>query len=368
MSYFENASSPQNMSMATKQIGTIQREDVSVILASDLPWANLSGCRFVVTGAGGFLGGYLTQALLSLFPCGKVQCPVRVVAFVRDVANARARLGKIIEDPNLTLRQADLSSITKLDIGDCNYVLHVASQASPRFYDVDPVGTLLPNAVGTAALLDGLKAASDPRGMLFVSSSEVYGAVPGSKCLSEDSYGILDPTVIRACYAEGKRFGEALCASWYYQYKIPTYIVRPFHTYGPGLQENDGRVFADFAFNVIRGESIVMKGDGSARRAFCYVSDAIAGFFTVLLTGQPAVPYNVANAAGELSVLELAQLLVRLYPEKRLSVVRGETAPSSSRTNGNPSRLLPDTSRLTGLGWHATVDPESGFRRMIDAY
>jgi UDP-glucuronate decarboxylase len=213
-----------------------------------------------------------------------------------------------------------------------------------------------------------LKSSEDPRGLLFVSTSEVYGEVPSSRALMEECYGVIDPTSIRSCYAEGKRFGESLCAAWYHQHKLPTYIVRPFHTYGPGLQEDDGRVFADFAFNVVRGEDIVMNSDGAARRAFCYVSDAITGFFTVLLAGEPAVPYNVANAAGELSVLELAELLVSLYPEKKLCVVRPRAASAAIRTHGISSELLPDTRRLAALGWRAKVEPAPGFRRMIDAY
>jgi len=354
--------------MPVKQIELFQRQDVSVVLAGDIPWRKLSGCRVLVTGAGGFLGGYLTRALLALYPAGRVGRAVTVTALVRNVAKARVRLRDLLDNPHLTFHECDLSAIRKLDIVDCNYVLHVASQASPRLYGVDPVGTLLPNAVGTAALLECLRTSADPRGMLFVSSSEVYGDVPRNRSLNEESYGILNPTDIRACYAEGKRFGEALCAAWYHQYKLPTYIVRPFHTYGPGLQANDGRVFADFSFNIIRGENIVMKSDGTARRAFCYVSDAIAGFFTVLLAGDPAVPYNVANAAGELSVLELAELLVSLYPERNLSVVRSQLGSQASRTHGISSELLPDTSRLAALGWRANIDPAVGFRRMIDAY
>ncbi|GFE86429.1 NAD-dependent epimerase/dehydratase family protein [Steroidobacter agaridevorans] len=354
--------------MATNRIQITQRQDVSTILGSDLPWNKLDGCRVVVTGAAGFLGGYLVRTLLALYPSGKVDRPLNVIAVVRDVPQARARLGDVTDDPNLAFQTSDLNAIARLEVADCNYVLHAASQASPRFYSVDPVGTLLPNALGTAALLACLRSSADPRGMLFVSSSEVYGDVPSSRSLHEEAYGVLNPTSIRACYAEGKRFGEALCAAWYHQYQLPTYIVRPFHTYGPGLQENDGRVFADFAFNVVRGENIVMNSDGAARRAFCYVSDAIAGFFTVLLTGEPAVPYNVANPAGELSVYELAQLLVNLYPQKMLSVVRRAPSQSGARSHGISTELLPDTSRLTALGWRAKIDPEQGFRRMIDAY
>jgi UDP-glucuronate decarboxylase len=354
--------------VATNRINITQWQDVSSILAGDLPWRKLTGCRIVVTGAAGFLGGYLVRTLLALYPSGKLDRPVNVIAVVRDVPKACARLCDVIDDPHLTFQTSDLRAIAKLEVADCNYVLHAASQASPRFYSVDPVGTLLPNALGTTALLECLRSSADPRGMLFVSSSEVYGEALCSRSLNEESYGVLNPLSIRACYAEGKRFGEALCAAWYHQYKLPTYIVRPFHTYGHGLQENDGRVFADFPFNIIRGENIVMKSDGTARRAFCYVSDAITGFFTVLLAGAPAVPYNVANSAGALSVLELAELLVSLYPEKKLSVVRSRIASQASRMDGISSELLPDTRRLESLGWRAKVDPATGFRRMIDAY
>jgi UDP-glucuronate decarboxylase len=354
--------------MSDKRMLLTWREDIATIVARKLPWDRLSGQCVIVTGAGGFLGGYLTRTLLSLCALGKVERPVQVVAMVRDAEKARAQLADVIDDRNLTLQRCDLSTVVVDDIGSCNYVLHAASQASPRFYGVDPVGTLLPNAVGTAGLLQALRRSPDPRGFLFVSSSEVYGSVSTSDRLAETTYGVVDPTVVRACYAEAKRFGEALCTAWFHQHRVPTYIVRPFHTYGPGLQKNDGRVFADFAFNVVRGENILMNSDGSARRAFCYVSDAVAGFFTVLLKGEPATAYNVANDAADLSLMQFAQLLVSLYPEKNLRVERREIQAGSAYVPSTVDRVLPDTKRLTNLGWRANVDPPTGFRRMIEAY
>lgn len=340
--------------------------DVAEIAAQDLPWEQLSGARVVVTGAAGFLGGYLTRTLLALHALGKVQRPVRVEAWARDGARARERLADVAGDPQLSIRQWDLGAIA-LPAGEApDYVLHAASQASPRFFGGDPVGTLLPNTVGTAALLEWLRRAGSCRGFLFVSSSEVYGAVAGDTALREGDYGEVDPAGLRACYAESKRMGETMCVAWQHQHGVPAFIVRPFHTYGPGLQADDGRVFADFAFNVLRGEDIAMNSDGSARRAYCYASDAVAGFFTVLLKGQPARPYNVANPGAELSVRELAELLVGLFPEKGLKVVL--RPPAAGYLASRYSRLVPDVSRLEELGWRAQVDAATGFRRMIGAY
>jgi dTDP-glucose 4,6-dehydratase len=287
---------------------------------------------------------------------------------VRNAEKPGVGLSPLLLSPDFSCLQWDLNTLGVPEVGDVDYIIHAASQASPRFYGEDPVGTLLPNTVGTAALLEVLRRAKDPKGFLFVSSSEVYGSVVANATLDESSYGRVDPATVRACYAESKRMGETMCLAWNKQYEIPTHIVRPFHTYGPGLQANDGRVFADFVFNVLRNEDIVLNSDGSARRAFCYASDAVAGFLTVLLKGTPTLPYNVANATAELSVMELAEMLVALYPERGLKVSLRVPHQDSGYIASTFSRLIPDVSRLNSLGWEAKIDPESGFKRMIEAY
>ncbi|MBO9688657.1 MAG: NAD-dependent epimerase/dehydratase family protein [Mitsuaria chitosanitabida] len=351
----------------TATSNAIVEADLRAIAARDLPWDQLSGRRVVVTGAGGFLGGYLVRTLLALHRLGCVAQPLHVVALVRNVDRARERFSDLAQDGQLEFMAWDLNTIAVPDLGDVHYVLHAASQASPRFYGTDPVGTLLPNTVGTAALLEALRRSADPKGFLFVSSSEVYGAVNSTAGLKEADYGVVNPTQVRACYAESKRAGETTCVSFHHQHGIPTWIVRPFHTYGPGLTAEDGRVFSDFTYNVLRNEDIVMNSDGTARRAFCYASDAVAGFFAVLLRGEAGTAYNVANAGAEMSVMEFAELMVGLFPEKGLRVDRRVDTSSPNYMPSAYNRLVPDTARLESLGWKAEVTPAQGFKRMIEA-
>ena len=347
---------------------SVLAEDISAITARALPWQKLGGRRVVVTGAGGFLGNYLVRTLLALHELGKCNKQVDVIAMVRDLPKAERRYSDVFNKANFKLLEWDLSRLEQPDIGDCHYILHAASQASPRFYKSDPVGTLLPNTIGTAVLLEALRECSDPQGFMFISSSEVYGAALSNVALSENCYGRFDPATIRACYGESKRMGETMCMAWNEQFGLKTYIVRPFHTYGPGLRADDGRVFSDFVMNVVRGEDIEMSSDGSARRAFCYVSDAIAGFFAVLLKGECAVPYNVANPSGDLSVLELAELLVSLYPDKKLKVVRAAPVSRTNYLASDVNNLIPDVTRLSEIGWNADITPSIGFYRMVESY
>ena len=97
--------------------------------------------------------------------------------------------------------------------------------------------------------------------------------------------------------------------------------MRLSHTYGPGMELNDGRVFADFVANIVEGRDIVLKSDGSARRPFCYLADATVAYFRVLLLGGGGEAYNVGSGM-QCSVLELAETLCRLFPEQGCKVVR----------------------------------------------
>jgi UDP-glucuronate decarboxylase len=339
----------------------IVEQDLAEILDRDLPWNDLERATVLVSGAYGFIPAYLVETLLYLNERRGAQ--LRVLALVRNREKAERRFASYAGRTDLEFIIQDVSRPVAVS-GPIDFIVHAASWASPRYYGKDPVGVMEPNLFGTHNLL-ALGREKKVKGFLFFSSAETYGMpAPDEIPIVETFPGRVDALNVRSCYAESKRVGETLCAAWHHQHGVPVRIARIFHTYGPGMALDDGRVFADFVANVVKGEDIRMNSEGGAVRAFCYLVDAVDGLLRILLAGQDAVAYNLGNEEAQLSVRELADLLVRLFPDGGLKVVRA----AETRAGYLPSaidRTAPDTTRLRGLGWRPRIGPEDGFRRTV---
>lgn len=345
-------------------INRIIAEDIERIIdATDVDWSAFAGKRVLITGASGFLPAYMVETLLYLNHARNMG--VHITALVRNRDNFDKRFCHHLGNPNLSVLVQDVSTPIKLELQH-HFIIHAASQASPKYYGIDPVGTLSANVLGTMQLLE-LARSHPVISFLYFSSGEVYGETQHVPTREAD-YGYLDPTAVRSCYAESKRMGENMCVSWHTQYQVPAKIVRPFHTYGPGMKLDDGRVYADFVRDIIENRSIVVKSEGTASRAFCYLADATAGFFTVLLKGENAIPYNIGNSQAEISVMELAHLLVDLFPEKRLGVVREGLKTGKAYMQSPISRNCPEISLINSLGWTPKTSLPEGFKRTIESY
>ncbi len=342
------------------------QSDLKQIVHADLPWAQLEGKSILVTGGGGFLASYLVKSLLAVNEINHLD--LKVVCAVRSLGGIQKRLSTYMHLPSLTVIQHDISEPLPSDFPLVDLIIHSASQASPKYYGADPVGTLKANSIGTMYLLDHA-VKCDSQKFLFFSSGEVYGElVNPDQEITEIDYGYVDPMLVRSCYAESKRVGETMCVSWFQQYGLHTTIVRPFHTYGPGMALDDGRVFADFVADVVASRDIVLKSNGLARRPFCYIADATLGFLTVLLKGDAAQAYNVANPSAEVSMIELADTLSSLFPERGINVKFQALASDSLYLKSPIRRQRPAINKILGLDWHPEIGIVEGFRHTIQSF
>lgn len=339
----------------------VEQDDFKYITADkNIDWNCFRNKTVLVSGASGMLPAYMVKTLLYLNE--KEFFNIKIIGIVRNLEVAKQRFKDFLENTNFKLLKLDITE--KINIKeDINYIVHAASQATPRLFFLDPVGTIEANTLGTSNLLK-LAKEKNVNGFLYFSSGEVCGDIFNKmNNVKEMDYGVVDPLEVRNCYAESKRLGENLCHCYHYQYNIPTKIVRPSHTYGPGFKPNDGRAFASFIMSIINGEDIVLKSDGSAKRSFIYIADAVCAYFLVLLKGKNGQAYNVGNN-HEISILELANLLVNL-PENKASKVIIDIPENTPSANSSHGQL--DISKIKLLGWTPNISEKDGLQRTIKA-
>lgn len=351
------------------QMNTIIEQDLQDILSTAyVDWDRFRGKTVLVTGANGMLPAYLVYTLLYLNRTQ--QTNTRVLALVRNIDKAKVRFHNWLDDEYLELIVQDVCTPIKFGNGKIDYIIHAASQASPKYYGVDPVGTINANVLGTINTLD-LAHRHQVESYLYFSTGSVYGDVNPEKFpFTEEDYGYIDLLKGQSCYGESKRMGEQYCVAYHTQYGVPAKMVRIFHTFGPGLQFDDCRVFADFIKDIVNNEDIVLHSDGAAVRLFCYITDAVKAYFKILLDGQMAEAYNVANPAGEISIRDLAHLLVDMYPEKHLhfkvEILKGDLI--TDKMKSPIQRAIPSIAKMQALGWNPTVSVTEAFRRTIDSF
>lgn len=334
-------------------------DDIQEILKSQLPWEELANKIVLVTGANGFIPSYIVETLLALKN-------VTVLALVRNLKKAETKFTHHSTNPLLKFIVHDVSESFNID-EKIDIIIHAASQASPKYYGIDPVGTLNANTLGTHNMLE-LARKKNVQNFLFFSSCEIYGLVDSTIDEIDETYtGAFCPTDVRSCYGESKRMGENMCVCYSHQYGIKTSIVRPAHTYGPGLSLDDGRVFCDFIKNVLNSQDILLNSDGKASRKFLYISDFIKGMFLVLFKGSDKEAYNITNDR-EISILDLAKLILSLSTNKNLSVRFAEGIEPKGYLKSESTKAGFVSNKLKQLGWKPLITEKDGFKRMMRSY
>jgi len=303
--------------------------------------------RIVVTGAAGFIGSHLCEALLARGD-SVIGIDNLVTGDLNNIAHLRERDFQFIRH--------DVTRYIDVD-GPVDYVLHWASPASPIDYHELPIQTLKVGSLGTHNALGLAKA----KGAKFVlaSTSEVYGD-PLEHPQKETYWGHVNPIGPRSVYDEAKRFGEAITLAYHRTHGIDTKIVRIFNTYGPRMRLRDGRAVPAFVSQALANEDVTVFGDGSQTRSFCYVSDLVRGILS-LMDAKTNEPVNIGNP-HELTIEEIARTIVRLCGSSSKIVYRPLPVD-------DPKQRKPDITRArTLLGWEPKVGLEEGLRTSIEYF
>lgn len=339
-------------------------------------FALMSGRSLLITGGAGFLGYYFTLSALYWNRMNPGSAPIAVTMADNFKRGTPVWLDTIRSDPNLVIRADDMILPLPVDFVDFEYCIHAAGIASPPYYRKFPLETIDANINGLRNLLDharnrvgGPKAM---RGFLFMSSSEIYGDPPADEIPTrEDFRGLVSCTGPRACYDESKRFGETLCVVYAQQYGLPIRQARPFNNYGPGLKISDRRVLPDFMRDVLLGRDITILSDGSPTRTFCYVADAVIGYYKALVRGRDGEAYNVGTETPEVSMRTVAEKVVELgkrYLGYEGTAIFGK-AEESVYLVDNPNRRCPIIEKArTELGYEPSVGLDDGLYRMMSWY
>lgn len=308
----------------------------------------LRSARILITGATGLVGAFLTDCLLALSDQNALD--LRLYALCRNAARAKERFGE-----RVNTIAADVSEATALP--ECDYIIHAASNAHPKAFSADPVGTMLGNILGVRNLLEHLRAQGHGR-LLFVSTGEIYGDNPAIRDgFAETDFGKIDSMNPRACYPESKRAAETLCASYLSQYRVDSVVARLCYVYGPTITNENSRADAQFLRNALSKTDIIMKSAGAQVRSYCYVADAARALITILSGGESGSAYNVANRAAVRSIREYAEALAKVAGVQ----VKFET-PEDAEKRGysTVSRAVQKPDRLEALGWKPLFSFEEG--------
>jgi dTDP-glucose 4,6-dehydratase len=303
--------------------------------------------RILVTGAAGFLGSHLCDALLA---------EGHTVVGVDNFSTGRvANVEHLSGEPRFQMEDLDICE--PFEVGAVDYVYNFASPASPVDYMKLGVETLRVGSLGTLHALD--VARKYGAGFLHASTSECYGD-PEIHPQVETYWGNVNPVGPRSVYDEAKRFSEAAVTAYFRYYGVNTHLVRIFNTYGPRLQPNDGRVISNLMMQALRGAALTVYGDGSQTRSFCYCSDLIDGIVRLAKSSKHG-PVNIGNP-DEWTILECAREVQALVGSSCEIVF--QPLPQD-----DPLRRRPDiTLARELLGWEPKVNLREGLTRSMEYF
>jgi len=303
--------------------------------------------RVLITGAAGFLGSHLSDALLAEGH--------EVLGVDNLCTGSLANLAHLKHESRFEFLEHDIC--VPFDPKRVDYVSNFASPASPADYMRLGIQTLMVGSMGTRNMLEIAKKHSAK--FLHASTSECYGD-PDQHPQTEEYWGHVNPIGPRSVYDEAKRFSEALVTAYWRYHNVDTRLVRIFNTYGPRLQANDGRVISNFMVQALQGDELTIYGDGGQTRSFCYVSDEIDGIVRLSRSDEHG-PVNIGNPA-EWTILDCANAVLRITGST--SKIVYHPLPQD-----DPTQRQPDITKARKLlSWEPKIDLETGLKLSLNYF
>lgn len=307
------------------------------------------GKNIYITGATGLIGSSLVNELLTYDD-------LNIILQVRNEAKAKKLFGDKVK-----YVVCDLLEIAKYE-GTVDYIVHCANPTASRFFVDNPVETISLAVNGTIRILEFAKE-KNVDGFVLLSTMEVYGYPERGHKVKENEGGSFDTSVVRNCYPLSKQTCESLCAAYASEYGVPTRVLRLTQTFGPGINYNDSRVFAEFARCAIEGRDIVLKTKGETERDYLYTLDAVSAILTVLLKGKDGEIYTAANEDTFCSIYEMARMVADM---SGINVIIKEQ-DISKIGYANTLHMDLDTSKLKSLGWKPNYGLKEMYANLLDS-
>jgi UDP-glucuronate decarboxylase len=304
--------------------------------------------RILVTGGAGFLGSHLCERL--------VKDGHEVIAIDNMYTGSRSKVETLKNNPKFELIRQDVTQPLNFEVDG---IMNLACPASPVHYQKFPVQTIKASVLGAINVLDLADRLKVP--VFQASTSEVYGD-PSISPQNEEYWGNVNPIGIRACYDEGKRSAETLFFDFNRQFGTEIKVARIFNTYGPRMSFNDGRVVSNFIVQALKNEPISIYGDGSQTRSFCFVTDLIDGFVSLMFSAKQVTgPINLGNPR-EFTMIELAEKVIGVTKSK--SKIEFHDLPQD-----DPKQRKPDITKAQAiLNWNPTIELEEGIELTVSEF
>ena len=302
--------------------------------------------KYLITGGAGFIGSHLVSKIID--------SAEKIIVIDNLITGNMSNIDKFKKNKKFEFIQHDIQYHfdPKENI---DYVIHLASCASPVAYSENPINTLKSGSIGTINAL-GIARKYNSK-FLLTSTSEIYGD-PKESPQSESYWGNVNPVGPRSMYDESKRFAEAATQAYITEYSVNASIIRIFNTYGPNMQLDDGRVVTNFIVQALDNEDITIYGNGQQTRSFSYIEDTVNGLLKALYYKKPDI-FNIGND-NEITILDLAQIILQLTNSK--SKIVNNPLPKD-----DPMQRRPDLNKSQSiLGYKTQVDLEEGLVKTIN--